>query len=150
MASLCVPGAVSIGRSRLTGQPPVDEGGGEPGIGLGRQQSVEGGVEAVVLNDDGLPHLRISPVYRRLLDKGTETNAETRTYVKEKFRSALWLIKSVDQRQKTIHKVAASIIQFQREFLDQGIEQLRPLVLRDVANDIGMHESTVSRVTNQK
>ena len=104
----------------------------------------------VVLNDDGLPHLRISPVYRRLLDKGSETNAETRAYVKEKFRSALWLIKSVDQRQKTIHKVAASIIQFQRDFLDQGIEQLRPLVLRDVANDIGMHESTVSRVVSNK
>ena len=73
-----------------------------------------------------------------------------RTYVKEKFRSALWLIKSVDQRQKTIHKVATSIINFQRDFLDQGIEHLRPLVLRDVANDIGMHESTVSRVVNNK
>ena len=71
-------------------------------------------------------------------------------YVKEKFRSALWLIKSVDQRQKTIHKVATSIIHFQREFLDSGIEHLRPLVLRDVASDIGMHESTVSRVVNNK
>ena len=70
--------------------------------------------------------------------------------MKEKFRSALWLIKSVDQRQKTIHKVATSIINFQREFLDQGIEHLRPLVLRDVANDIGMHESTVRRVVNNK
>ena len=70
--------------------------------------------------------------------------------MKDKFRSALWLIKSVDQRQKTIHKVATSIINFQREFLDHGIEYLRPLVLRDVANDIGMHESTVSRVVNNK
>ena len=79
-----------------------------------------------------------------------EQNDETRAYVKDKFRSALWLIKSVDQRQKTIHKVATSIINFQREFLDHGIEYLRPLVLRDVANDIGMHESTVSRVVNNK
>ena len=102
------------------------------------------------LNEDGLPQLRISPVYRRLLDKNSQNSAETRSYVKEKFRSALWLIKSVDQRQKTIHKVATSIINFQREFLDHGIEHLRPLVLRDVANDIGMHESTVSRVVNNK
>ncbi len=104
-----------------------------------------------MLNEEGLPQLRISPVYRRLLDKSLGENSdETRAYVKDKFRSALWLIKSVDQRQKTIHKVATSIINFQREFLDHGIEHLRPLVLRDVANDIGMHESTVSRVVNNK
>ena len=104
-----------------------------------------------VLNDDGLPQLRISPTYRRLLDKGaSENNDETRAYVKDKFRSALWLIKSVEQRQKTIHKVATSICTFQRDFLDHGIEHLRPLVLRDVANDIGMHESTVSRVVTNK
>ncbi|MCX6551656.1 MAG: RNA polymerase factor sigma-54 [Acidobacteria bacterium] len=103
-----------------------------------------------VLNEDGLPQLRISPVYRRLLDKNAENTEETRAYVKDKFRSALWLIKSVEQRQKTIHKVATSIINFQKEFLDHGIEFLRPLVLRDVANDIGMHESTVSRVVTNK
>jgi RNA polymerase sigma-54 factor len=103
-----------------------------------------------VLNEEGLPQLRISPVYRRLLDKGGENSDETRAYVKDKFRSALWLIKSVEQRQKTIHKVATSIINFQRDFLDHGIEYLRPLVLRDVANDIGMHESTVSRVVTNK
>src|SRR5437588_6655823 len=107
----------------------------------------------VVLNEDGLPQMRISPTYRRLLDKNAgsnQANDETRAYVKDKFRSALWLIKSVDQRQKTIQKVANSIINFQREFLDHGIEYLRPLVLRDVANDIGMHESTVSRVVTNK
>ncbi|MFB3853611.1 MAG: RNA polymerase factor sigma-54 [Vicinamibacterales bacterium] len=103
-----------------------------------------------VLNEEGLPQLRISPVYRRLLDKGGENSDETRAYVKDKFRSALWLIKSVEQRQKTIHKVATSIINFQKDFLDHGIEHLRPLVLRDVANDIGMHESTVSRVVTNK
>ena len=104
-----------------------------------------------VLNEDGLPQLRISPVYRRLMDKSVAENTdETRAYVKDKFRSALWLIKSVEQRQKTIHKVATSITNFQRDFLDHGIEYLRPLVLRDVANDIGMHESTVSRVVTNK
>jgi RNA polymerase sigma-54 factor len=103
-----------------------------------------------VLNEDGLPQMRISPVYRRLLDKNQENSDETRAYVKDKFRSALWLIKSVEQRQKTIHKVATSIINFQKDFLDHGIEHLRPLVLRDVANDIGMHESTVSRVVTNK
>jgi RNA polymerase sigma-54 factor len=103
-----------------------------------------------VLNEEGLPQLRISPVYRRLLDKSADNTTETRAYVKDKFRSALWLIKSVEQRQKTIHKVATSIINFQRDFLDHGIEYLRPLVLRDVASDIGMHESTVSRVVTNK
>jgi RNA polymerase sigma-54 factor len=103
-----------------------------------------------MLNEDGLPQLRISPVYRRLLDKGGEASDETRAYVKDKFRSALWLLKSVDQRQKTILKVATSIVNFQKAFLDAGVEHLRPLVLRDVATDIGMHESTVSRVVNNK
>lgn len=105
-----------------------------------------------MLNEEGLPQLRISPTYRRMLDKdkGRDTADDVRAYVKDKFRSALWLLKSVDQRQKTIIKVAASIVTFQREFLDRGIEHLRPLVLRDVANDIGMHESTVSRVVNNK
>src|SRR3954462_9860738 len=103
-----------------------------------------------VLNEEGLPQLRISPVYRRLLDKGADNTSETRAYVKDKFRSALWLIKSVEQRQKTIHKVATSIINFQRDFLDHGIEYLKPHVLRDVASDIGMHESTVSRVVTNK
>ena len=90
---------------------------------------------------------RVPPAARQGRRENTD---ETRAYVKDKFRSALWLIKSVEQRQKTIHKVATSIINFQRDFLDHGIEYLRPLVLRDVANDIGMHESTVSRVVTNK
>ena len=108
------------------------------------------GEYVVIANDEGLPQLRISPIYRRMLDKASPHSAETRSYVKDKLRSALWLIKSVDQRQKTIYKVATSIISFQHEFLDHGIDYLRPLVLRDVATDIGMHESTVSRVVNNK
>ena len=108
------------------------------------------GEYVAVLNDGGLPQLRISPVYRRMLDTKSQHSAETRSYVKDKCRSALWLIKSVDQRQKTIAKIATSLIMFQREFFDHGIEHLRSLVLSDVANDIGMHESTVSRVVNNK
>lgn len=108
----------------------------------------EGEDYKIILNDDGLPKLRISPTYRRMLD-GHEAE-ETRNYVKEKLRSALWLLKSVDQRQRTIYKVSDSIVRHQRGFLDHGIAHLRPLVLRDVATDIGMHESTVSRVVANK
>jgi RNA polymerase sigma-54 factor len=104
----------------------------------------------VVLNEDRLPQLRISSVYKRMLENKSDDNAATRDYVKEKLRSALWLIKSVDQRQKTIYKVANSIVRQQQEFLDNGVEHLRPMVLRDVAIDIGMHESTVSRVVSNK
>lgn len=104
----------------------------------------------IVLNEDRLPQLRISNVYRRMLENKSDDNQATREYVKEKLRSALWLIKSVDQRQKTIYKVANSIVRQQQDFLDNGVEHLRPLVLRDVAVDIGMHESTVSRVVSNK
>jgi len=110
----------------------------------------EGEEYKIVLNDDGLPKLRISPTYRRLLDHKEPGSEETRAYVKDKLRSALWLLKSVDQRQRTIFKVAESIVRHQRAFLDHGISHLRPLVLRDVASDIGMHESTVSRVVANK
>ena len=110
----------------------------------------EGEEYRIVLNDDGLPKLRISPTYRRMLDQKEPGSEETRAYVKDKLRSALWLLKSVDQRQRTIYKVAESIVRHQRAFLDHGISHLRPLVLRDVASDIGMHESTVSRVVANK
>ena len=76
--------------------------------------------------------------------------SEAQQFIKDKIRSAVWLIKSLDQRQRTIYKVAESIVRQQREFLDFGIEQLRPMVLRDVADDISMHESTVSRVVANK
>ena len=110
----------------------------------------EGDEYKIVLNDDGLPKLRISPTYRRMLDDRRAGSEETRAYVKDKLRSALWLLKSVDQRQRTIFKVSESIVRHQRAFLDHGISHLRPLVLRDVASDIGMHESTVSRVVANK
>jgi len=105
----------------------------------------------IQLNEDGLPKLRISASYRKMLRSGNGTiGEEAATYLKDKMRSAVWLIKSLDQRQRTIYKVADSIVRHQRGFLDHGIEHLRPLVLRDVANDIGMHESTVSRVVSNK
>lgn len=102
----------------------------------------------VTLNDEGLPMLRINPYYSDVRIK--EMDSGTGEYVSDKMRSALWLIKSIHQRQRTIFKAAKSIVKFQREFLEKGIEYLRPLVLRDVAEDIGMHESTISRVTTSK
>jgi RNA polymerase sigma-54 factor len=105
----------------------------------------------IVLNEEGLPRLRISPFYRRLIDRNNpEATRETREYAREKFRSAFRLIKSLEERQRTIYKVAKSIVKHQQGFLDYGYEHMRPLILRDVADDIGMHESTVSRVVNHK
>lgn len=104
----------------------------------------------VVLNDDGLSKLRISDAYRQALKRGMLPNGKTKEFVQEKLRSAMWLIRSIHQRQRTIYKVTESIVKFQREFLDKGIAYLKPLILRDVAEDIGMHESTVSRVTTAK
>ncbi|OGR30364.1 MAG: RNA polymerase sigma-54 factor [Desulfuromonadaceae bacterium GWB2_53_15] len=103
----------------------------------------------VMLNEEGLPNLKINSFYLDARGSGS-MDSRAEDYVSEKIRSAQWLIKSIQQRQRTIYKVAKSIVKFQREFLDNGIEHLRPLVLRDVADDIGMHESTISRVTTNK
>jgi RNA polymerase sigma-54 factor len=104
----------------------------------------------IVMNEDGLPKLRINRLYRDVLAKSREVGKETRDYVQDRVRSAMWLIKSIHQRQRTIYRVMESIVRHQREFFDRGIAHLRPLNLRDVADDIGMHESTVSRVTTNK
>jgi len=107
----------------------------------------------VLLNEDGLPKLRVSEAYKKVLSErqGSSDDAkETRDYVQDKMRSAMWIIKSIHQRQRTIYKVMESIIRHQGEFFDKGVSHLRPLNLRDVADDIGMHESTVSRVTTNK
>jgi len=103
----------------------------------------------ISLNDDGLPRLRINVRYARMLE-GKTLDAQANQYLRDKMRSALWLMKSIDQRQRTIYKVAQSIVSFQSAFLDNGIEHLRPMVLRQVAEDIGMHESTISRVVSNK
>lgn len=103
----------------------------------------------ITLNEEGLPRLRISPFYLKLLKEqaGAEDSA---AYLNEKLKAATWLIKSIHQRQKTIYKVTESIVKHQRQFFDGGIENLKPMVLKDIADDIGVHESTVSRVTNNK
>ena len=102
----------------------------------------------VVLNDDGVPNLRISPYYHNLLK--TTKEGQTKEYLEDKYRSALWLIKSIDQRRQTIYKVGKSIVKLQKSFLDDGLSYLEPMVLKDVAKDIEMHESTVSRITTNK
>src|SRR5712692_5880935 len=101
----------------------------------------------VVLNEEGIPRLRVNALYRSLLRRSGD---EARLYVEQKLRSAVWLIKSVEQRQRTLRKVTQSLVKFQRDFLDRGVAHLRPLALRDVGEDIGMHESTISRVTTNK
>ena len=103
----------------------------------------------VSLNEDGLPRLKISNFYKNVL-AGKGSTSVTKEYIQEKLRSAVWLIKSIHQRQRTIYKVTESIVRYQRDFLDKGLEFLKPMILRDIANDIGMHESTVSRVTTAK
>ena len=104
----------------------------------------------ITLNDDGLPKLKISPYYRQLLKANESLTGEARSYVQDKLKSAIWLIKSVHQRQRTIYRVVECIVRFQREFLDKGLKYLVPLVLRDVAQELEIHESTVSRVTSNK
>ena len=103
----------------------------------------------ITLNDDGLPRLRINSRYQRMLE-GKNLDPKANEFLRDKMRSAMWLMKSIDQRQRTIYKVAQSIVSFQKDFLDHGIEHLRPMVLRQVAEDIGMHESTISRVVSNK
>ena len=109
----------------------------------------------IILNDDGMPRLRISNFYKEVMagvchhgDHNAEENGKK--YIRDKVQSATWLIKSIQQRQKTIYKVAESIVKFQRDFFDRGIDFLKPLILRDVANDVEMHESTISRVVTNK
>ncbi len=102
----------------------------------------------IALNDEGVPKIRINPFYQNLLNKTQE--GQTKEYLENKYRSALWLIKSIDQRRQTIFKVGKSIIKLQQEFLEKGLAYLKPMVLKDVARDIEMHESTVSRITTNK
>jgi RNA polymerase sigma-54 factor len=105
----------------------------------------------VVLNEDDLPSLRINPTYKKIINgHDRDVPSETRQYVDQKLRSAMWFIRSIEQRKRTIYKVGKSIVKFQQEFLEYGLSHLKPLVLRDVADDISMHESTVSRVTTNK
>jgi RNA polymerase sigma-54 factor len=105
----------------------------------------------IVLNEDGMPKLRISPYYKNILASAQkDQNKVTKEYVQDKLRSAVWLIRSIHNRQKTIYKVTDAIVKRQRDFFEKGVQMLKPMILKDVANDIGMHESTISRVTTNK
>src|SRR6266496_3331848 len=104
----------------------------------------------IYLNDDGVPRLRVSLLYRRMAGQEGAEEEQARQYLQEKVRAATWLIKSIQQRQQTLYRVTQSIFKFQQEFLDHGVKALKPMVLRDVAEDIHMHESTVSRATANK
>ncbi len=104
----------------------------------------------IMINDDGMPKLRVNAFYRNALRQDKQMSGKAKEYINDKMRSAAWLIRSIHQRQKTIYRVMESILKFQREFFERGITHLKPMVLRDVAEDIGMHESTISRVTTNK
>jgi len=103
----------------------------------------------IMLNEDGLPRLKISNFYKHAL-QGKETPDVTKEYIQQKFKSAVWLIKSIHQRQRTIYRATEAIVKFQKDFFKYGIGHLKPMVLKDVAEEIGMHESTISRVTTNK
>jgi RNA polymerase sigma-54 factor len=104
----------------------------------------------ILLNDEGLPRLRLNSYYRKLLQSKASLSKEEKQFFEEKLRSAVWLLKSLDQRNKTIYRVTETILNFQKDFFDRGVSFLKPLNLKDVAQGIGMHESTVSRVTSNK
>jgi len=104
----------------------------------------------IVMNDDGLPKLKINRFYKDAIANGRKISKDTKNYLNEKMQSASWLIKSILQRQKTIYLVMESILKFQKDFFENGIAYLKPLILKDIAEDIQMHESTISRVTTNK
>jgi RNA polymerase sigma-54 factor len=111
-------------------------------------EKVEGDY-VVYFADDGSPRLRISPTYHQLLDQN-DTSKETKDFIKEKVRSAVDLLRNIEHRRQTIYRVVECIVDRQREFLDKGVEYIKPMMLKDVAEDIGMHLSTISRVVNRK
>ncbi|MFA4830397.1 MAG: RNA polymerase factor sigma-54 [Thermodesulfovibrionales bacterium] len=104
----------------------------------------------IILNDERLPRLRINSYYKKLLLQKDSFSKEEKEFLDEKLRSATWLLKSLDQRNRTIYRVTESIINFQRDFFDGNVQNLKPLILRNVALDLGLHESTISRVTSNK
>jgi len=104
----------------------------------------------ITLNDEWIPRIRLSNYYKKLLADKDKLGPEERRFLEEKMRSAIWLLKSLDQRNRTIYRVTESILKFQEDFFRYGIEHLKPLNLKDVAEDLGMHESTISRVTSNK
>jgi RNA polymerase sigma-54 factor len=112
--------------------------------------SKDGDEYLIQLNDEDIPQLRLNPQYRKMLDREQEPNKEIRNYVKDRYASALQLIKNIEQRKQTILKVCQSIIRRQVEFLEHGIDRLKPMMIKDVAEEIGVHPSTVSRAVASK
>jgi RNA polymerase sigma-54 factor len=104
----------------------------------------------IQLNDEDIPQLRLNSQYRRMLDREQEPSKEVRNYVKEKYASALQLMKNIEQRKQTILKVCHSIVRRQREFLEIGLDELKPMMIKEVAEEIGVHPSTVSRAVASK
>src|SRR5437870_2360209 len=113
-------------------------------------EKLEGAEDYVIyFADDGSPRLRTSPNYQQMLGQANVTK-ETRDFIKEKMRSAVDLLRNIEHRRQTIYRVVESIVQRQRDFLDHGVQHIKPMMLKDIAEDIGMHLSTVSRVVNRK
>jgi len=108
----------------------------------------ENGDYVIYFADDGSPRLRINPSYQQMLSQGV--TKETRDFIKDKMRSAVDLLRNIEHRRQTIYRVVESIVNRQRDFLDHGVEHIKPMMLKDIAEDIGMHLSTVSRVVNRK
>jgi RNA polymerase sigma-54 factor len=104
----------------------------------------------IILNDEGVPKLRVSTIYRKLIQQENDFPKDEKNFLVEKWRSAVGLLKSLDQRDRTIYRVTETLLDLQHEFFDQGVEYLKPLTLRDVASALNLHESTVSRVTSNK
>ena len=110
----------------------------------------EGDEYLIQLNDDEIPQLRLNAQYKRMLDRDQEPSKEVRNYVKERYASAIQLMKNIEQRKQTILKVCQSIVRRQLEFLEHGIDQLKPMMIKEVAEEIGVHPSTVSRAVASK
>jgi RNA polymerase sigma-54 factor len=110
----------------------------------------EGDEYIIQLNDDDLPQLRLNAQYRKMLDRDQEPSKEIRNYVKDRYAAAIQLIKNIEQRKQTILKVCQSIVRRQLEFLEHGIDQLKPMMIKEVAEEIGVHPSTVSRAVASK
>jgi len=112
--------------------------------------SKEGSDLRIALNDEGLPRLRLNSYYKSLLAKALKENPEAYRFLKDKMKKALWFLRSLDQRDRTIYKVAKYIVDRQRDFIEKGMDFIRPLTLMEIAQEIGVHESTVGRVVANK
>jgi RNA polymerase sigma-54 factor len=112
--------------------------------------SKDGDDYLIQVSDDDVPQLRLNPQYRRMLDREQEPNREVRSYIKERYASAIQLMKNIEQRKQTILRVCQSVVRRQQDFLEHGIDQLKPMMIKEIAEEIGVHPSTVSRAVSNK